>query len=61
MESKTTRVFGNDSENINEESANLLLNDGFTGSGRGNGRMKKRVEVKMLDTAWIYHNDKGEP
>ena len=61
FETSTTKVFGHDSENISEESANLMLNDGFIGSGRGNGRMKKRVEVKMLDTAWIYHNDKGEP
>jgi hypothetical protein len=59
FETKTTRVFGDDSENITEARANLLLNDGFIGSGRGNGRMKKRVEVKMLDTAWIYQDAKG--
>ena len=60
FDTKTTRVFGDDSENISEARANLLLNKGFTGSGRGNGRMQKRVEVKMLDTAWIYQDAKGE-
>jgi hypothetical protein len=60
MEVKTTRVFGDDSANINEERANLLINEGFIGSGRGNGRMVRRVEVKMLNSAWIYQDDAGE-
>ena len=57
---KTTRVFGDDSANISEERANLLINNGFVGTGRGNGRMVRRVDVKMFNTAWIYQNDAGE-
>ena len=57
---KTAVVFGHENENIDEYDANISINKGFIGTGRGNGKMKKPVEVRMMETGWIYKNDAGE-
>ena len=41
VEVRTTRVFGDNSENIDEERANKKINKGLIGTGKGSCRMRK--------------------